>query len=56
MVRQSYSDPIETFETNILGTAKVIEIARKNIFVKGIVVVTSDKCYENLEKIGRAHV
>ncbi len=49
LVRYSYKHPIETFQTNVIGTANVIEVCKQNKSVKGIVVVTSDKCYENFE-------
>ncbi len=49
LVRQSYHQPLETVETNILGTAKVLECVRQTPSVKAVVVVTSDKCYENPE-------
>lgn len=48
LVRYSYRYPIETFETNVMGTLNVLE-ASKNHSIKGVVVVTSDKCYENFE-------
>jgi CDP-glucose 4,6-dehydratase len=47
LVRKSYQNPIETFKTNVLGTAHVLEAARLTKSVKVIVNVTSDKCYEN---------
>ena len=50
LVRLSYDDPIETYETNVMGTLKVFEAARKND-VKAIVNITSDKAYENKEWI-----
>ena len=49
LVRHSYEDPLETFSTNVMGTANVLEVARKIDGVKAIVVVTTDKCYENQE-------
>jgi len=49
LVRQSYRDPRETFQTNILGTANLLEACRQAGTVKAIVVVTTDKCYENRE-------
>jgi CDP-glucose 4,6-dehydratase len=49
LVRKSYSSPIETFETNIMGTANLLEVVRNCSSVKAVVVVTSDKCYENRE-------
>lgn len=48
LVRLSYDDPIETFETNVMGTLKLYEACRKH-HVKVIINVTSDKCYENRE-------
>lgn len=49
LVRRSYDDPIETYETNIMGTINVLEAARRANSVKAIVNVTTDKCYENRE-------
>ncbi|SHK30626.1 CDP-glucose 4,6-dehydratase [Desulforamulus aeronauticus] len=49
LVRYSYLEPKETFETNVMGTVNVLEAARQIETVKSIVVVTSDKCYENRE-------
>lgn len=48
LVRLSYQDPIETYETNVIGTLKVFEACRANN-VKAIVNITSDKAYENKE-------
>lgn len=50
LVRLSYENPIETYETNVMGTLKVFEACRKND-VKAIVNITSDKAYENKEWI-----
>ena len=49
LVRPSYADPIETFRTNVLGTANALEAIRRHPAVRAVVVVTSDKCYENRE-------
>jgi CDP-glucose 4,6-dehydratase len=49
IVRRSYVEPLETFETNALGTAHVLEAIRKLELNCLTVVVTSDKCYENRE-------
>ena len=49
LVRLSYLEPVETYATNVLGTVHVLEAARKAPSVKAIVVVTTDKCYENKE-------
>jgi len=50
LVRLSYEDPINTYETNVIGTLKVFEACRKHD-VKAIVNITSDKAYENKEWI-----
>lgn len=49
LVRPSYDDPVATFHTNVVGTAVVLENVRAMPSTKGIVVVSSDKCYENHE-------
>lgn len=50
LVRPSYKDPVETFSTNVLGTVNVLEAARLCDTVRAVVNVTTDKCYENLER------
>ncbi|MDW5559375.1 MAG: CDP-glucose 4,6-dehydratase [Methanosarcina sp.] len=50
LVRLSYENPLYTYETNVIGTLKILEACRKHK-VKAIVNVTSDKCYENKEWI-----
>jgi len=50
LVRPSYKNPIETYETNVMGTLKVFEACRAN-GIKAIVNITSDKAYENKEWI-----
>ncbi len=47
LVRVSYEMPVETFETNVMGTVHVLEAARRSPSTKVVVVVTSDKCYED---------
>jgi len=49
LVRKSYRNPVETFETNIIGTVNVFEACRQTDSVRAIVNITSDKCYENKE-------
>jgi CDP-glucose 4,6-dehydratase len=49
LVRASYRDPRQTFETNVLGTVNVLEAVRQVSSVKVCQIVTSDKCYENRE-------
>ncbi len=50
LVRRSYREPLETYATNVMGTANVLEAARTADNVRVIIVVTSDKCYENREQ------
>jgi CDP-glucose 4,6-dehydratase len=47
LVRPSYEAPVETFATNVMGTAQVLEAVRDAPSVRAAVIVTSDKCYEN---------
>ncbi len=49
IVRRSYVDPIGTWSTNVMGTANLLEACRLIQGVKAVVVVTTDKCYENRE-------
>ncbi len=51
LVRLSYEEPVETFESNVMGTLKVFEACRKTSSVRAIVNITSDKAYENKEWI-----
>lgn len=51
LVRRSYSQPLETFETNTMGTANVLEAVRRSGSARVIVVITTDKCYENHESV-----
>ena len=48
LVRESYEKPVETFSTNILGTVNVLDCIRNSTTVKGCIVYTSDKSYENI--------
>lgn len=49
LVRASYKDPLGNFDTNIMGTANVLEALRACPSIKTVVVITTDKVYENLE-------
>jgi len=49
LVRRSYRDPLQTWSTNVMGTASVLEACRLQPSVTAVVVVTTDKCYENRE-------
>ncbi|MGA3262634.1 MAG: CDP-glucose 4,6-dehydratase [Terracidiphilus sp.] len=49
LVRRSYANPIETYSTNVMGTAHLLDAIRRVPSVRAVVVVTTDKCYENRE-------
>jgi len=49
LVRLSYDSPVETFETNVMGTVNVLEASRFADKLRAIVIITTDKCYENRE-------
>jgi CDP-glucose 4,6-dehydratase len=49
LVRPSYEDPLGTWATNVMGTAHLLDAARRLPGLRAMVVVTSDKCYENRE-------
>jgi len=49
LVRQSYQDPVGTYQSNIMGTVNILESVRHCKSVKAFVNVTTDKCYENKE-------
>jgi CDP-glucose 4,6-dehydratase len=50
LVRESYVDPAGTYSTNVMGTVNILEAARAAKSVRVVVIVTSDKCYENRER------
>lgn len=47
LVRPSYTDPVYTYETNIMGTVHFLEVVRRTPGIRAALVVTSDKCYQN---------
>jgi CDP-glucose 4,6-dehydratase len=49
LVRRSFSEPRETYETNVMGTVNLLDSVRRNAGVRVLVNVTSDKCYDNRE-------
>jgi len=49
LVRESYRNPRETYEINVMGTVNLLDISRQIGSVKAILNVTTDKCYENKE-------
>lgn len=49
LVRRSYRQPVETYETNVIGTVNVLEAVRRTKSVKSVVIITTDKVYENKE-------
>lgn len=51
LVLHSYRDPVGTYETNVIGTARMLDCVRRTPSVRAVVSVTTDKCYENKEWI-----
>jgi len=49
LVRESFSIPVETFASNVMGTVNLLEAARQVGTAKAIINITTDKCYENKE-------
>ena len=49
LVRYSYDNPVETYETNVIGTLKLFEAVRGVKSIKAVVNITTDKCYKNKE-------
>ena len=49
LVLPSYQDPGQTFETNVMGTVNVLEAVRQVGGIDAVLIITSDKCYENKE-------
>jgi CDP-glucose 4,6-dehydratase len=52
LVRQSYDDPVRTFTTNVTGSINVLEVVRLALDRCVLIMVTTDKCYENRERLG----
>ncbi len=51
LVRLSYENPVETYETNVMGTINVLEVIRKTKSAKVGIMITTDKCYDNKEQL-----
>jgi CDP-glucose 4,6-dehydratase len=49
LVRDSYTDPVLTYSTNVMGTVNMLEAVRNTPSVKAVLNITTDKCYENNE-------
>lgn len=49
LVLDSYNMPVETYEINVMGTVNILNIARKLKKLRSLLIVTTDKCYENKE-------
>ncbi|MEX3935932.1 CDP-glucose 4,6-dehydratase [Paraburkholderia phymatum] len=49
LVRESYAQPTATFATNVMGTVNLLEAVRQTPSVRAVIVVTTDKCYDNRE-------
>lgn len=52
LVIESYNDPVHTWNVNLIGTLNLLEVVRKASFIKSVVIITTDKVYENQEKLG----
>jgi len=50
LVKNSYENTKDTFQTNVMGTINILEIVKHEKFIKNVIVMTSDKSYENNEK------
>jgi CDP-glucose 4,6-dehydratase len=53
LVRLSYVEPLQTYSTNVMGTANILEAVRQAKGVRAVLIVTSDKCYRNENVHGR---
>lgn len=51
LVRTAYDNPKYTYETNVIGSLNILEAVRKFDCIKTVVMITSDKCYENVEQM-----
>ncbi len=49
ILRHSYRFPVETFDTNLMGTVNVLEAVRQTRGTRAVLIITTDKCYENRE-------
>ena len=50
LVKKSYKNPRDTFETNCIGTMNILDISMNLKKLKSLIIITSDKCYKNMEK------
>jgi len=50
LIIKSYLDPKTTFETNVIGAANVLDACKDQKYLRSLIIVTSDKCYVNLEQ------
>ena len=50
LIKNSYNDPLKTWSTNLLGSINILEVLRKLKTPCICIMITSDKCYKNLEK------
>lgn len=50
LVRRSYRDPVDTFSANVVGVVSLLKAVAQTPSVKAVIIATSDKCYENLER------
>lgn len=50
LVRRSYKKPLLTWTTNVIGSANLLDVSKELLDLKAILIITSDKCYENYEQ------
>ena len=50
LVKKSYKNPRDTFETNCIGTMNILDVSMKLEKLKSLIIITSDKCYKNMER------
>jgi len=49
LVKESYSNPVDTWKTNTIGTLNILDAVRQSKISTNIILITSDKCYDNVE-------
>ncbi len=51
LVRESYTDPVGTYAVNVMGTVNLLEAVRGTLSAQAVLIVTTDKCYENYDAV-----
>ena len=55
LVREGYSDPVGTYAVNVMGTVNLLEAVRRTLSARAVLIVTTDKCYENDDAMRSFH-